>query len=207
MDLDTLASRTLQRTWDLHQRLYVLLESAVEGVNPRFDPDDYDPWYFTHSIRHDFCRSIDAIPETERHFTRHRQPLSAIELHYKEFRVKVWKTSGEEMPIAGNSVGREGFLKQPFLENYLEALGEDDVIPLKLFIAWDTDKKLHLSRVDLVCPRDFESPWKPGNHHFCIPVPHPAAQILSPRQFTEEPTEVEVKLERTQTGSKDGRRS
>jgi|SRR6266850_4776492 len=207
MDLKSLAGRTLQRTWDLHQRAYVLLESTVEAVRLRFDPENYDPWYFTHSVRHDFCQALDAIPEKERGFTRIRHPLSGIELLHKEFRVKVWKASGEEMPIAGGSTQREEYLRQPFLNNYLDSIGENDLIPLKLIMAWDTDLQLHLNTAELVCPKDFESPWKPGDDHFSIPIPHPAAQVVSPTQFTEEPAELEVSLERKQTGSNDGRRS
>src|SRR5690349_18627548 len=130
MDVDELAKQTLQRTWDFHQRLYTLTESTIEAVRERFNPDDYDPWYFTHSIRHDICRGLDSMLGWDRTFSRIPHPLSGIELLYKEFRFKMWKSTGD-MPIVGNSTGRAEFLRQPFLENYLEAFVDGDAIPLK----------------------------------------------------------------------------
>ena len=191
---------------DLHQRLYVLTESVVEAVRQRFDPEGYDPWYFTHSVRHDICRALDGVPDQERGFSRVPHPLSGIELVYREFRVKMWKSTGD-MPIVGNSAGRADFLRQPFLEHYLESLGDGDLIPLKLVVAWEIDQQLHLNGFDLVCPNDYDSPWTPGTEHFAIAIPHPATQILAPTKFTEEPTELEVPLERKKTGSKNGRKS
>src|SRR6476646_8425814 len=74
---------------------------TVESVRLRFDPQHYDPWYFSHSIGHEMCIALDAIPEQIRDFKRLPHPLSGIEVHCREFHVKVWKVSGDEMPIAG----------------------------------------------------------------------------------------------------------
>jgi hypothetical protein len=194
MDLDALAARTLRRTWGLHQTLFTRLEKAVEESRVQFDPSNYDPWYFSHSVRYKLCRYIDEGIGLK--IQRIPQPMSGIDLAYLEFRFKVWKANGGEMPIAGYSTGREQFLRQPMLEHYLDALGDKDLIPLNLFLGWDTDKDLHLKNVNLVCPKDFESPWKPGEEHFLIPVPHPATQFTSPKEFTEEPGELEIPLER-----------
>ena len=205
MDLKSLTLQTIQRTWDLHQQLYTILENTVESVRPNFKSEGYDPWYFSHSIRYQLCRALDAIPQESRTFERVLHPLSGVEVQYREFRVKVWKVSGDEMPIAGSSPHRNEFLRQPYLPNFIETLDCGDTLPLNLFIGWDVDKDLHLSKLELVCPMDFDSPWKPGEELFAVAVPHPALQIASPTQFTAEPDQdLEIELEQKKTGSIDG---
>jgi hypothetical protein len=206
MDLDELAKRTLERTWDLHQQIYRFLDESVEQVRSQFEPKEYDPWYFTHAVRYQVCRSIDAIPEALRGFTRTPFPMSGLEVLYREFKVKIWKVNGGEMPIAGQSAGREEFLeqRQPMLDQYLESLDEKDLIPLKLFISWDVNKDLHLKNVKLVCPKTFESAWRPGEDYFAIPIPHPATGVVAPTEFTEEPGELDVPLQRKKAAENDG---
>ncbi|HXS97863.1 MAG TPA: hypothetical protein VN736_24860 [Candidatus Limnocylindrales bacterium] len=204
MDLDSLRQQTLERTWDLHQRLYTIIEDSIESVRVELASKPYDPWYFSHSVRFHLCTALDSIPEEARTFDRVRHPLSGVELNYKEFRVKVWKVSGDEMPLAGNSPHRNAFLRQPYLPNYIETLDCGDTIPLNLFIGWDVDHDLHLNKVELVCPMDFDSPWKPGEDLFSVSIPHPALQIQSPVHFTEAADQdLEIELEKKKTGSDD----
>jgi hypothetical protein len=208
MDLESLKQQTLQRTWDLHQRLYTIIENTVESVRSDFASRPYDPWYFSHSIRYLLCTALDSIPKEARTFERITHPLSGVELMYREFRIKVWKVSGDEMPIAGYSPHRSDFLRQPYLTNYIETLGSGDAVPLNLFIGWDVDRDLHLNKLDLVCPMDFDSPWKPGEELFSIAVPHPALQIVSPTHLTEgAEQDLDIELEQKKTGSEDANTS
>ena len=203
MDLPSLAKRTLDRTSNLHRQLYRFLEDAVENSRTKFDPKDFDPWYFTHTVRYELCKQIDAVPEETRDFKRVPFPMSGIEVEYLEFRVKVLKINAGENPIGGHSTVREELLeqRQPMLDQYLDAINLDDPIPLKLFIAWDVDQQLHLKSVNLVCPRTFDSPWRPGEDYFTIPVPHPATRMDAPTEFTEEPDELDIPLERKRAAS------
>lgn len=205
MDLDSLKQQTLQRTWDLHQRLYTIIEDTVESVRSDFASRPYDPWYFSHSVRYQLCCALDAVPKEARKFERVLHPLSGVELKYNEFRIKVWKVSGDEMPIAGNSPHRSEFLRQPYLPNYIETLDCGDTVPLNLFVAWDVDGDRHLTKLELVCPMDFDSPWKPGDEFFSVAIPHPALQIASPTHFTEAAEQdLDIELEQKKTGSEDG---
>jgi hypothetical protein len=202
MDLQHLAQQTLRKTWNIHQPLYRHLEASVESVAQRFDPKKYDPWYFTHSVRYEVCQRIDSA-ESAAQFKRVPLPMSGLEFAGDEFRLKVWKANGGELPIAGNSPGRSSFLSQPFLTNYLESLNSKAFEQLRLVVSWDVDSRLHLFNVRLVCPKDFESPWKVGNEHFSIEIPHPASEIASPTQFTEEASELEIQIERKKAGTRD----
>jgi hypothetical protein len=204
MDLDSLKQQTLQRTWDLHQQLYTVLEKTVEDVRASHVNGAYDPWYFSHSVRYRLCVALDSVPKELQNFTHIPHPLSGIEIRYREFRIKVWKVSGDEMPIAGNSPHRVDFLRQPYLPEFIESLDLGDTMPLNLFVGWDVDSDLHLNKLELVCPMDFDSPWKPGEELFAITIPHPALQIVSPKTFTEElDQDIEIELEQKKTGSQD----
>jgi hypothetical protein len=196
MDLDQVALQTLNRTWDLHQFIYRSVEKNIEIVKAEFEIRPYDPWYFSHRVRYLTCCDLDSADKTTLAFERTPQALSAIDLRYNGCHFKVWKTTDGELPITGTSAHRCEFVSQPYLEHFFDALQGEAVIPMNLVLLWEVDSSLGLSSMQLVCPKNFENFWKSGEAYFSRSVPHPAADIVSTSCFTEEPSELDIELDR-----------
>ncbi len=195
MDLDQIAQQTLERTWDLHQFLFRSLENNVAKVRDSLKDLPFDPWFFSHSVRFFTCCDLDAVDKSSLDFTRVPQSLSAIDLNYRGCHVKVWKSTDGELPITGNSTHRQGFIAQPFLQDYFEAMPEIE-IPMNLAMLWEVDANLELASFTLVCPKNFDTFFKSGEAYFSKPIPHPAAEIEVTTNFTEQPLELEIELDR-----------
>ena len=196
MDLDRVAQQTLDRTWDLHQFIFRKLERNIEIVRAEFQERPYDPWYFSHRVRYLTCCDLDSADKGKLDFKRIPQALSAIDLVYKGCHLKVWKTTDGELPITGSSPHRCEFMSQPYLQNFFEAMSIEAEIPMNLVLLWEVDSSLGLSSMQLVCPKNFETFWKSGESFFTKPVPHPAIEVATKTSFTEQPSELEIELDR-----------
>lgn len=201
MDLDRIATETMERMHLLHQEVYRIIEKNVERARLEIGDCPYDPWFFTHYVRYFTCLDLDALPPSRIKIQRAKYAMSGIELLYDGTRVKIWKANEGELPMAGGSVHRKAFLSQLFTDEEMLASEPLLVRPTKLAVLWDVDSQLHLNQMDCVCPRDIENPWKASNHYFKRPIPHPASAITVSEKFTEEPIELEVELERKKVDS------
>ncbi|MEP7355106.1 MAG: hypothetical protein ABI824_17900 [Acidobacteriota bacterium] len=195
MDLDLIAQQTLDRTWDLHQFLYRSIEKNVATMRDRMKDLPYDPWYFSHSVRYLTCCDLDASHVPNLDFVRQPQALSAIDLTYRGCHIKVWKSTDGELPITGNSTHRQSFIAQPYLQNYFESLPEVE-IPMNLAMLWEVDSNLELSSMNLVCPKRFETFFKSGETFFSKAIPHPAIEIKIEADFTSQPLDLDIELDR-----------
>lgn len=183
--------------------LYQFVEEGIAEANTFFEQRNrpLDPWLFPHIVRWYTCNGLDdlkeATPNGELSYESADLPMAGIEIAYAGHTIKVFKASDGALPAAGRSTARQAFFNG-------NLYGEDEEVfdRANVAVIWDVDGNGSLIMMQLVCPKAGSPPWKSGEAHWAVDIPHPATiqrtavAAASPADVSFDPDEAEINLER-----------
>jgi hypothetical protein len=112
--------------------------------------------------------SDNVVPLAGRTFARLPIANNGLQLSYADLLLRILKSDGGGVPLAGASRARQRFYHQ------LSLLGEEAVDVLKLLVLWDVDQLGLDGELLLVCPKRGAETKDSLEVHWMVAIPHPA---------------------------------
>ena len=146
--------------------LFEGFEGSTEAACHFFESQNkpVNPWLYPELVRYhmtDFLRDKVQVIED---FDPEEIIKNGLSLIFRRRRIRMWKAHDDELPAAGPSKTKLGFLNQQ-LSFYLED-GAFQEIEHNLVVLWSVDRAQRLSKLYLLCPKSAESRWASGQAHW-----------------------------------------
>lgn len=136
--------------------------------------EDVDPYLAADLVRFHAVRHIERKKSKVKGLHRESLPNNGLYVHFGIYRIRVRKSDEGDMPDPGPSRTMQAFYQQR-LENWAEAAGEDELVPVNLLIVWDATRNYVLLGMNLVCPKYGSESRGSAQKHWEVEVPHPAS--------------------------------
>ena len=176
--------------------LFEAFEAATERACQFFEPNSpVDSCLFPELVRYFMKGTLADKVEVVQDFEREAVGHNGLSVIFRGRRIRMWKAHDDELPPAGSSRAKRGFLNQQ-LALFLSETGDSQLVHLNLVILWNVSSSYRLRRLYLACPKSANGTWVPAESWWTREIQHPAAAAL-PGESSASPDMPDLPFERT----------